>query len=66
MKHLKDTIESRIVSTLKMNPNLTWIEASDLTLKSIGVMYALPSRTLSLQQQRSVVAKQRIEPMAED
>ena len=29
MTHLKQTLESRIISTLKMNPDMTWTEASD-------------------------------------
>ena len=66
MSHLKETLESRIVSTLKQNPDLTWTEASDLTLRSIGVLATLPLRTATVGQQRSAMAKQRIEPMAED
>ena len=66
MSHLKETLESRIVSTLKQNPDLTWTEASDLTLRSISVLATLPLRTATVGQQRSAMAKQRIEPMAED
>ena len=66
MSHLKETLESRIVSTLKMNPDLTWTEASDLTLRSIGVLATLPLRTATIGQQRSAVAKQRIEPRADE
>ena len=66
MSRLKETLESRIVSTLKMNPDLTWTEASDLTLRSIGVLATLPLRTASIGQQRSAVAKQRIEPRADE
>ena len=66
MSHLKETLESRIVSTLKQNPDFTWTEASDLTLRSIGVLATLPLRTATVGQQRSAMAKQRIEPMAED
>jgi hypothetical protein len=66
MSHLKDTLESRIISTLKMNPDLTWTEASDLTLRSIGVLASLPSRTATIRQQRSAVAKQRDEPRADE
>ena len=66
MSHLKETLESRIVSTLKQNPDLTWTEASDLTLRSIGVLATLPLRTATVGQQRSAMAKQRIEPMAEE
>jgi hypothetical protein len=66
MSRLKETLESRIVSTLKMNPDLTWTEASDLTLRSIGVLATLPLRTASIGQQRSAVAKQRMEPMADE
>tara|TARA_B100000686_G_scaffold76158_1_gene82080 strand:+ start:107 stop:307 length:201 start_codon:yes stop_codon:yes gene_type:complete len=66
MTQLKQTLESRIISTLKMNPDMTWTEASDLTLRSIGVHATLPSRTATIGQQRSAMAKQRIEPMAEE
>ena len=66
MSDLKKTLESRIISTLKMNPDLTWTEASDLTLRTIGVHTALPSRTLNSRIQRSALAKQRLEPTAED
>ena len=66
MSRLKETLECRIVSTLKMNPDLTWTEASDITLRSIGVLATLPLRTAAIGQQRSAVAKQRIEQMAED
>ena len=66
MSNLKKTLESRIISTLKMNPDLTWTEASDLTLRTIGVHTALPSRTLNSRIQRSALAKQRLEPTAED
>ena len=66
MNHLRNTLESRIISTLKMNPDLTWTEASDLTLRSIGVLATLPSRTATIGQQRSAVAKQRIEPRANE
>ena len=66
MSHLKEPLESRIVSTLKMNPDLTWTEASDLTLRSIGVLATLPLRTATIGQQRSAVAKQRIEPRADE
>ena len=66
MTQLKQTLESRIISTLKMNPDMTWAEASDLTLRSIGVYATLPSRTATIGQQRSAMAKQRIEPMAEE
>jgi hypothetical protein len=66
MSHLKDTLESRIISTLKMNPDLTWTEASDLTLRSIGVLASLPSRTATIRQQRSAVAKQRGVPRADE
>ena len=66
MSHLKETLESRIVSTLKMNPDLTWTEASDLTLRSIGVLATLPLRTATIGRQRSAVAKQRIEPRADE
>ena len=66
MSHLKETLESRIVSTLKMNPDLTWTEASDLTLRSIGVLATLPLRTATIGQQRPAVAKQRIEPRADE
>ena len=65
MSHLKRTLESRIISTLKMNPDITWTEASDLTLRSIGVHATLPSRTATIGQQRSAMAKQRIEPVAD-
>jgi hypothetical protein len=64
MSNLKKTLESRIISTLKMNPDLTWTEASDLTLRTIGVHTALPSRTLNSQIQRSALAKQREIPPA--
>jgi hypothetical protein len=66
MSHLKDTLESRIISTLKMNPDLTWTEASDLTLRSIGVLASLPSRTASKHLQRSAMAKQSLEPEASE
>ena len=66
MSHLKDILESRIVATLKMNPDMTWTEASDLTLRSIGVLTTLPLRTAAIGQQRSAMVKQRIEQMAED
>jgi hypothetical protein len=66
MSHLKDTLESRIISTLKMNPDLTWTEASDLTLRSIGVLASLPSRTATIRQQCSAVAKQRGVPRADE
>lgn len=66
MSNLKKTLESRIISTLKMNPDLTWTEASDFTLRTIGVHTALPSRTLNSRIQRSALAKQRLEPTAED
>ena len=66
MSHLKETLESRIVSTLKQNPDLTWTEASDLTLRSIGVLVTLPLRTATVGQQRSAMAKQRIEPQANE
>ena len=66
MTQLKQTLESRIISTLKMNPDMTWAEASDLTLRSIAVHATLPSRTATIRQQRSAMAKQRIEPMAEE
>ena len=65
MSHLKDTLEHRIISTLKMNPDLTWTQASDLTLRSIGVHATLPLRTGTIGQQRSAMAKQRIEPRAD-
>ena len=66
MSHLKDTLQQRIISTLKMNPDLTWTEASDLTLRSIGVLASLPSRTATIGQQRSAMAKQRTEPRADE
>jgi len=66
MSYLKDTLESRIISTLKMNPDLSWTDATDLTLRSIGVHTSLPLRTATIGQQRSAVAKQRIEPRADE
>lgn len=66
MSHLKETLESRIISTLKMNPDMTWTEASDLTLRSIGVLASLPSRTAAIEHQCSAMAKQRIEPRADE
>ena len=66
MSHLKDTLQQRIISTLKMNPDLTWTEATDWTLRSIGVHTTLPLRTATIGQQRSAVAKQRIEPRADE
>ena len=66
MSHIKETLESRIISTLKQNPDLTWTEASDLTLRSIGVLATLPLRTATIGQQRSATAKQRIEPVADE
>ena len=66
MSHIKETLESRIISTLKQNPDLTWTEASDLTLRSIGVLATLPLRTATIGPQRSAMAKQRIEPRADE
>ena len=66
MNYLKDTLESRIIATLKMNPDLSWTEATDWTLRSIGVHTTLPLRTATIGQQRSAVAKQRIEPRADE
>ena len=66
MNELKSKLESRIVSTLKMNPDLTWTQATDLTLRTLGVHSALPSRTTDFRRQRSAMAKQRIEPQAEE
>ena len=66
MNHLRNTLESRIIATLKMNPDLSWTEATDWTLRSIGVHTTLPLRTATIGQQRSAVAKQRIEPRADE
>lgn len=64
MSNLKKTLESRIISTLKMNPDLTWIQATDLTLRTLGVHSALPSRATDFHRQRSAVAKQRTKHQA--
>jgi hypothetical protein len=66
MNGIKLTLERRIISTLKLNPDLTWTEATDLTLRSIGVHASLPSRTASKHLQRSAMAKQSLEPEASE
>ena len=66
MNELRTKLESRIVSTLKMNPDITWTQATDLTLRTLGIHSALPSRAIDFRKKHSAMAKQRIEPRANE
>ena len=43
--YIKKKLENRILSTLKLDPSLTYLEALELVLRSIGVLTTLSSRT---------------------
>ena len=64
MSQLGRTIEHRVLSTLKLNPNLTYSQALNQVLRSEGVLITLPSKTVSERLERSAVAKQRTKHQA--
>ncbi len=66
MSQLGRTIEHRVLSTLKLNPDMTYSQALHYVLRSEGVFVTLPLKTALGPLQRSAVAKQRIEPMADE
>ena len=66
MSQLGRTIEHRVRSTLQLNPHLTYSQALNQVLRSEGVLITLPSKTVSERLERSAVAKQRIEPRADE
>ena len=43
--YIKKKLENRILSTLRLDPSLTYLEALELVLRSIGVLTTLSSRT---------------------
>ena len=66
MSQLGRTIEHRVLSTLKLNPDLTYSQALNQVLRSEGVLVTLPLKTARVRLGRSVVAKQRDEPRADE
>jgi len=58
MSSLGWMIENRIKNTLKVNPNLTYMDALFLVLTTEGVLLTKPSLTSLVQEQRSEMVKQ--------
>jgi len=38
MSYIKKTLEDRIISTLKMNPQMTYLDALEAILRSMGII----------------------------
>ena len=66
MSYLGRALEHRVLATLKLNPNLTYSQALNQVLRSEGILVTLPSKTVSERLGRSAMAKQRIEPRADE
>ena len=58
MSSLGWILENRIKNTLKINPNLTYMDALFLVLMTEGVLLTKPSLTSLVQEQRSEMVKQ--------
>ena len=59
-------LENRIISTLRINPNLTYNHALLLVLRSEGVIHTTSSITVSNRNERSALAVQSNYPTGQE
>ncbi len=58
MSYIGQALERRVISTLKINPTMTYNEAIESVLQSEGLILATESKTVITRMQRSAMAKQ--------
>ena len=66
MVRVRRILENRIMSTLKINPNLSYNQALEMVLRSEGVILTTSSITVSNRNQRSALAMQSNYPMGQE